>query len=83
CAIGETGSKEAERRRPRFLRAGAGLGALPTAGRLMPATRWRIEGDIDRTLWYDAEGQFLRVDFVEKDRAFTIRRGVCGGGVER
>jgi len=71
-------TKKGRRRDVRFIDDGAD--GIRIDGRMTPARRWRIEGDIDRTLWYGKDDQLLRVDFVEKDRAFTIRRGVCGGG---
>lgn len=79
--IGRTTLFDAKKGRMRTVRwVDEGADAIRVAGRLTPATRWRIEGDVDRTLWYGPDGAFLRVDFVEKDRAFTIRKGGCGGG---
>ncbi len=45
---------------------------IPVAGRTIPATRWRIEGDLELDIWYDAAGAWSRLRFVRSDGSVIL-----------
>jgi hypothetical protein len=45
---------------------------IPVAGRTVQATRWRIEGDLELDIWYDAAGSWSRLRFVRSDGSVIL-----------
>lgn len=57
--------------------AAVGRDAIRIDGRLTPANRYAVMGDLTRMLWYDDEDRLLRIAFLNKGRPFVITRGGC------
>jgi len=45
---------------------------VPVAGRTVTATRWRIEGDLELDIWYDAAGTWSRLRFERSDGSVIL-----------
>jgi hypothetical protein len=52
--------------------AGRSQDQLKIEGRSVPATRYRIEGDLKRELWYDASGRWLQSKLVVDGGVVTV-----------
>lgn len=45
----------------------AGLDTVLSEGRVVPASRYLMRGDLDLDLWYDANGEWVKLTFVASD----------------
>ncbi|MCU0984336.1 MAG: DUF6134 family protein, partial [Acetobacteraceae bacterium] len=47
---------------------------IPIAGRPTPATHWRIDGDLELDIWYDAAGAWSRLRFINNGATILYTR---------
>lgn len=54
----------------------AGLDTVLSEGRVVPASRYLMRGDLDLDLWYDAAGEWVKLEFAAADGSVIEYRRV-------